>query len=247
VKVDAGGLRVGGCDGLRRRLVFRRGGRFHGVGWFVDGLACGDSGAKPVGVLQPFDIGEGELEAVEEEGRSFEVHAVAGETGGDVGDGDLDGFAGVEGGEFEGLVLDDGRDGFVAVLIAHVFVVHGEGAAAEAGFVEGVHALVGPGRLPPEVRNVGLGHGVPPVYTSDLLMLLELRVGSLGVIPRDSVKSEGPAWEPGLLVLFSSLIVPNGTKLMSHPNAAAMLLTWCGLWRFPPRRGLDSNCGVEAS
>lgn len=154
MKVDAARLRLGGCDGLRGRLAFGRGGRFDCAGRFVDGLAGGVRGAEAVGAFQPFDIGEGELEAVEEEGRSFEVHAVAGEARGDVGDGDLDGFAAVEGGELEGFVFDDGRDGFVAVLIAHVFVVHGEGAAAEAGLVEGVHALVGPGWLPPEVRNV---------------------------------------------------------------------------------------------
>jgi len=154
VKVDAARLWLGGCDGLRCGLGFGRGGCFDIAGRFVGGLAGGVRGAEAVGVLQPFDIGEGELEAVEEQGRSFEVHAVAGETGGDVGDGDLDGFAGVERGEFERLIFNDGRDGFIAVLVAHEFVVHGEGAAAEPGLVEGVHALVGPGRLPPEVRNV---------------------------------------------------------------------------------------------
>jgi hypothetical protein len=154
VKVDASRLWLGGCDGLRCGLGFGRGGCFDIAGRFVGGLAGGVRGAEAVGVLQPFDIGEGELEAVEEQGRSFEVHAVAGETGGDVGDGDLDGFAGVERGEFERLIFNDGRDGFIAVLVAHEFVVHGEGAAAEAGLIKGMHALVGPGWLPPEVRNV---------------------------------------------------------------------------------------------
>ena len=88
------------------------------------------------------EIGGGDLEDVGEESCSFEVHAVGGEQGGEFSEGVLDVGAGEGGGDLEGLVFVDRRDGVLAVGEAHVVVVHGAGAAA-ASVVEVVHALVG--------------------------------------------------------------------------------------------------------
>jgi hypothetical protein len=84
---------------------------------------------------------------------------IAGEAGGDVGESTLDCVVVVEGGDEEGIVLDDGRDVVGAVVVAHVLVVHGGGAAADAGFLGVMHALVRFGRFAVEVF-VGVGHGV---------------------------------------------------------------------------------------
>ena len=101
----------------------------------------------------------GDLEDVGEEACSFEIHAVGGEQGGQVSEGELDGVAGEGGGDVEGLVLVDGRDGVDAVGEAHVVVVHGLGAAAASVLVVVVHALVGDGGLAAEVGVIG-GHAV---------------------------------------------------------------------------------------
>lgn len=88
------------------------------------------------------EVGGGELEDVEEETGALEVDLVCGEAGGDVGESLLDGVAGAEVEDLEGVVLDDGRDGFGAVGVAEELVVHGAGAAAAAVLFEVVHALV---------------------------------------------------------------------------------------------------------
>ena len=103
-------------------------------------------------------VGGGNLEDVGEEAGSLEVHAIAGEQGGEVSEGLLDVGAGEVGGDFEGFVFDDGRDGFVAVGEAHEAVVHGAGAARAAVLVV-VHALVRFGWFAAEV---GIGaHRAP--------------------------------------------------------------------------------------
>jgi hypothetical protein len=73
----------------------------------------------------------------------------------------------------EGLVLDDRRNGVVAVAKAHVVVVHGEGAAAGAVLVGVVHALVWFGWLALEVF-VGLVHGGPPPGYGSVMSLKKL-------------------------------------------------------------------------
>ena len=102
------------------------------------------------------------MEDVGEEAGSFEVHAVGGEQGGQVSEGELDGVAGEVGGDVEGLVLVDGWDGVDSVGKAHVVVVHGLGAAAASVLVVVVHALVGDGGLAAEVGVVGGHAGAPP-------------------------------------------------------------------------------------
>ena len=97
------------------------------------------------------EVGGGDLEALEEEGGAFEVYAVAGEAGGDVGEGLLDGVVVGERGDLEGIVFDDGGDVVGAVVVAHVLVVHGGGAAAGAVLFGGVHALVRAGWFAGEV------------------------------------------------------------------------------------------------
>jgi hypothetical protein len=86
---------------------------------------------------------------------------IAGQTGGDLGDGVLDGVPVVEALDEEWVVLDDGGDVVAAVVIAHVLVVHGGGAAASAVLVGLVHALVRLGRFAFEVF-VGGWHVVSP-------------------------------------------------------------------------------------
>jgi hypothetical protein len=88
------------------------------------------------------EVGGGDLAGLEQERGAFEVHVIAGEAGGDLGDGVLDGGAVVEAGELERVVLQDGGEVFDAVLEAHDFVVHGAAAAAISGFFAMVHALV---------------------------------------------------------------------------------------------------------
>jgi hypothetical protein len=104
---------------------------------------------------------EGVLEDVAEEAGALEFHVVAGEPRGDVAESLPDVFGRVEAFDEEGLVLDDGRDGVVAMAIAHVVVVHGVGPAAGAVLIRKVHALVWPGWLALEVL-VGVVHVVPP-------------------------------------------------------------------------------------
>ena len=87
---------------------------------------------------------------------------IAGESGGDVGEGLLDRGLIVEALEEERVVLDDGGDVVGTVVVAHVLVVHGGGAAAGAVLLGGVHALVWFGWFAVEVC-VGRWHwGTPP-------------------------------------------------------------------------------------
>jgi len=97
------------------------------------------------------EVGGGDLEGLEQEAGAFEVDLVAGEAGGDVADGFLDGVAVGEVLDEEGVVFEDGADVFGAVLVAHEFVVHGAVAAAVAVVVGAVQALVSFGRLAEEV------------------------------------------------------------------------------------------------
>ena len=135
-----------------------------GCGRFGWGRRFGVCGGKPTWILRlqlgmtgrggewrwVGQVGGGDLEDVGEEACSLEIHAVGGEQGGKVSEGELDGVAGEGGGDLEGLVFVDGWDDFVAVGEAHVVVVHGAGAAA-ATVVVVVHALVRDGGLAAEV------------------------------------------------------------------------------------------------
>jgi hypothetical protein len=78
------------------------------------------------------EVGGGGLEVLDQERGSLEVDVVAGEAGGGVGQGFLDGGAVVEVEDLEGVVLEDGGNVVGAVLEAHHLVVHGDGAAADA-------------------------------------------------------------------------------------------------------------------
>jgi hypothetical protein len=108
------------------------------------------------------EVGGGELEGLDEERGSFEVDVVAGEAGGEFGEGVLDAVAVGEGFDEEGVVLDDGGDVVAAVVEAHVLVVHGGGSAAAAVGLALVHALVGLGGFAGEI-GVGGWHGRAPV------------------------------------------------------------------------------------
>ena len=77
---------------------------------------------------------------------------VAGEAGGDVAEGLLDGGMGVDVFDQEHVVLNDGEDLVGTVGVAHVLVVHGHGAAAGAVLFREVHALVRFGWFALEVR-----------------------------------------------------------------------------------------------
>jgi len=103
------------------------------------------------------EVGDGDLEGLEEQAGPLEIHAVAGETGRNLGDGVLDGGAVVEALDEEWVVLDDGGNVVVVVGVAHVLVVHGGAPTAGAIFLGIVHALVGFGRLSVEVLE-GCGH-----------------------------------------------------------------------------------------
>ena len=114
----------------------------------------GNSGGAGVGR----EVAHGVVDGLQEELGALEVHVVAGEAGGDLAEGALDGFAGVEVLEQEGIVLDDGGDVVGAVVEAHDLVVHGGGAAAGPVLFGDMHALVGFGGFAAEVV-VGVGHG----------------------------------------------------------------------------------------
>jgi hypothetical protein len=122
-------------------LVFVLLGREDGVGgevgWGWDGERGGEEALVGGEVLR------GDLEGLEEESGSLEVHVIAGEAGGYVGDGLLDDGAVVEAGDEEGVVLQDGGDVVVAVVVAHDLVVHGGGAAAGSVLFGVVHAAMG--------------------------------------------------------------------------------------------------------
>jgi hypothetical protein len=124
----------------------------------VGALGRGGAGA---GVRR--EVAHGGGEDLDEQAGALEVHAIAGELAGDLSECALDVGAGVEGVELYGLVFDDGQDGVGAVVVAHVLVVHGDGAAAGAVLVGMVHALVGFGGFSAEV-GVGVGHGRGPLY-----------------------------------------------------------------------------------
>ena len=133
------------------------------------------------------EVAQGVLQDEAEQAGAFEVDAVAGQARGDGQQGALDVVAGVEAVDEERIVLDDGHDDVVAVDVAHVLVLHGGGAAADAGLVGGVHALVRLGRLAHEVF-VGGWHGVPPPgggCRTMLLKRLRLPGGSDGRVNRE--------------------------------------------------------------
>jgi hypothetical protein len=122
------------------------------------------------------EVGGGDLEGLEQEAGALEVDVVAGEAGGDVADGLLDGVAAGKVFDEEWIVFKDGGDVVGAVLVAHELVVHGAAAAAGAVLLGKVHALVGFGRLAAEV-GVGYGHWVPPwVVYPGLVDMVEVRV-----------------------------------------------------------------------
>ena len=95
---------------------------------------------------------------------------IAGEAGGDIGEGLLDGGLVVEALDEERVVLNDGGDVVGTVVVAHVLVVHGGGPAAGAVLLRGVYALVWFGWFAVEVF-VGRCHAVPPpgVYVMSLI------------------------------------------------------------------------------
>ena len=133
----------GGFGVVRWLLSVVRGGGFGGWGFGGGGQrpAVGDRrgfGGFGVG----WKVAEGVVDAFEHEFGAAEVHAVAGQAGGDFADGALDGGAVVEVGEVVGRVLDDGGDGVAAVVETDVLVVHGGGAAAVAVVFVAVGALV---------------------------------------------------------------------------------------------------------
>jgi hypothetical protein len=133
---------------------------------------------------------------LEQEGTAFEVHAVAGEAGGDVEDGVAEVGEGVERAHLVGLVLVDWRDDVVAVVVAHVVVVHGGGAAAVAGLIVLVQALVRNAGFAAEVF-VTVWHGGPLGIYPRWLKWMELRVGIYGLC--GALNGEGPAGAPGLI------------------------------------------------
>jgi len=153
------------------------------LGWFypqVGGVGLGRAGGNGLCgcglvALVGVEVGGGDLEVVEQEAGSFKVHAVGGEAGGDLGEGFLEIGAVLEAFDEEGFVGEDGGNVFAAVLIADVFVVHGELAALDS-IVVVVLALVRFGRLSAEVAEARVP---PPGVHPDLLMWLELRRGCL--------------------------------------------------------------------
>jgi hypothetical protein len=102
-------------------------------------------------------VADGIVDALEDDFGAAEVHAVAGQAGGDFADGALDGGAGVEIGQVVGGVFDDGGDGVAAVVETDILVVHGGGAAAVAVVFVAVSALVRFGGFAGEVGE-GVGH-----------------------------------------------------------------------------------------
>ena len=147
--------------GIRWRLW--RSGQNTGVLHCVqdDDIFCGGSGRRlGCGAGVGWQVGGGDLEGLEEQAGALEIDVVAGQAGGDVGEGFLDGGAVVEAFDEEGVVLDDGGYVVGAVVVAHVLVVHGGGAAAGAVLVGFVHALVRLGWFAIEVC-VGCWHVVP--------------------------------------------------------------------------------------
>ena len=126
-----------------------------GVDWAVFEVVGDERGGVEGLVGCGGEVAQGVLEDESEQAGAFEVHAVAGQARGDGEQGSLDVVAGVEAVDEEGVVLDDGHDDVVAVGVAHVLVLHGGGAAADAGLVGGVHALVRFGRLALEVSVAG--------------------------------------------------------------------------------------------
>jgi hypothetical protein len=131
-----------------------------GVGWAVfqvDGVGGGFEDVAGGGV----EVLQGTLQVVADEAGAAEVHAVGGEAGDDFEVGALDVVAGVEAVDEEGLIGDDGGDVVVVVGVAHVVVVHGDGAATDAGLVGKVEALMRLGWFALEVL-VRVVHVVPP-------------------------------------------------------------------------------------
>jgi hypothetical protein len=129
-----------------------------GVGW-RRGWLSGCFGGFWVGR----EVALGALDALDEEVGAAEVHAVAGEAGGDFAEGLLDGGSIVEMGQVVGRVFDDGGDGVAAMVEADELVVHGGGSAAVAVVFVAVSALVRFGGFAGEV-GVAVGHDNFPLY-----------------------------------------------------------------------------------
>ncbi len=124
---------------------------FEGGAWFcqVQAFGGGFDGADDVGRegfgVEAAGVVAGELEAVEESSGSLDVELSGGEGVDDDGEGDLDGFAVFEGGEFDVLAGDEvaaggrsGAEGAVALVEAVVEVAPcsvGEGWGLAAGSV----------------------------------------------------------------------------------------------------------------
>lgn len=137
---------------------------FCGLAGSGGGLGGGDCCGGGVVGGGSVEIARGGAAGGEHELGAFEVDAVAGEAVGDVAERLLDGGVGVEVGEQEHVVLDDGRDDVGTVGVAHVVVVHGHGAAAGAVFVRAVVALVRDGGFA-LVIGVGAGHDFFPLVS----------------------------------------------------------------------------------
>lgn len=91
-----------------------------------------------------FDVGAGELEAVEDDCRAFGLDEIASEGGDEEGDGGLDGFGVFQDGEVDFDGWDDGFEGGIAGADGRVAVDHGalalEEAEVEVAEVAGVEA-----------------------------------------------------------------------------------------------------------
>jgi hypothetical protein len=148
---------VHGCPlsfgGWRRIRFGLGGGRDCGIG-SGHGSVVRRAGVVGCSGGRSIKIGGGDLQGIDDQAGALEIDAIAGEPGGHVGERLLDDNRARKVDDLEGLILDDGRDGVVAVGETHVVVVHGAGTAAAASF-GGVHALVRNGRLAGEVGVIG--------------------------------------------------------------------------------------------
>lgn len=121
------------------------------------------------------EVLEGVVDGFEQEFGGAVVEIACGEALGDEGDGGLEVFAAVEGGQVEGSGGNDGEAAVdvVVVLAAEELVVLGEGAAAAVGFLVGPEALVG---VEWGLHVVASAHKKSPESGEDWLMLLGLGV-----------------------------------------------------------------------
>jgi hypothetical protein len=126
-------------------------------------------------------VEDGSLEDEAEQAGALEVDAVGGEAGGDIGVGALDCVAVVEVLDEEWIVLDDGGSVAGAVDVAVKVVEHRVRAAAFAGLLGVVRALVRFGRFAIEVLVAA--HSPPPRCLDTMLLIrLQLRRGSDEVV-----------------------------------------------------------------